>query len=163
MAFFSNSHFIFLDYSEIVSLNPYPGIVKKKNKIFLNAFLSSEPFTFIFSWYLSRLAQSWFDGRVSAQPTDPALVWGHVQYRPGDGLDELKAPFTSWFSCFYLSVWLKPAVFPPWPTSLMTFKGQSLRLQVVCDLCLNKWSYSTYPASKTSLHKSWTKLLFVRN
>lgn len=30
MAFFSNSHFIFLDNSEIFSLNPYPGIVKKK-------------------------------------------------------------------------------------------------------------------------------------
>lgn len=32
MAFFSNSHFIFLDNSEIFSLNPYPGIVKKKKK-----------------------------------------------------------------------------------------------------------------------------------
>lgn len=34
MAYFSNSHFIFLDYSEIFPLNPYPpGIVKKKKKI----------------------------------------------------------------------------------------------------------------------------------
>lgn len=83
----------------------------------MNAILSSEPFTFMFSWYFSRFALSWFDGGVSAQPTESALISGHIQDKPGDELDELTAPFASWFLYFYLSVWLKPAIFPPWPMS----------------------------------------------
>lgn len=61
----------------------------------------------------------WADLMVECQPSQQALLWvlGHVQYKQGDELDELTAPFASWFSCFYLSVWLKPAIFPQWPTS----------------------------------------------
>jgi len=33
--------------------------------VFLNAFMSSEFFTFIRSWYLSRFALNWSDGGVS--------------------------------------------------------------------------------------------------
>lgn len=44
----------------------------------------------------------------------------------------------------------------------VTFKGQSLRLQVLCDLCQNKRSYLIYPTSRTSLHKSWTNPLFFK-
>lgn len=157
MAYFSNSHFIFLDYSEIFSLNPYPHKKKKKN-----AFMSSEPFTFIFSWYLSGFALSWFGGGVSPA-TDTAL-----------GLRACSAQARWWAGwadsplCFLISRFLFQCVTQTCNISTvthvpMTFKGQSLRLQVVCDLCLNKWSYSIYPASKTSLHKSWAKLLFVRN
>lgn len=54
--------------------------------------MSSEPFTFIFSWYLSGFALSWFGGGVSAQPQTLLWVLGHVQHKPGDELDELTAP-----------------------------------------------------------------------
>lgn len=54
---------------------------------------------------------------VSAQPQTLLWVLGHVQHKPGDELDELTAPFASWFPGFYFSVWLKPAIFPQWPMS----------------------------------------------
>lgn len=154
MAFFSNSHFIFLDNSEIFSLNPYPGIVKKKKKGFLNAFISSEPFTFMFSWHLLRFALSWFEGGVSFQPTDTAL---------GLRACSVQMRWWAWWVdsplCFLIFMFLFKCVTQTCNISTMThvpmtFKGQSLSLQVVCALCLNKWSYSIYPASSTSLHKS---------